>query len=171
VTRATGPTRQQVNPLYKASAEMIRRKEGHTMDVFAPFLESMENPAHRARMEEVLGHIMERFPELAPRIAWNQPMFTHHDTFIIGFSAAKAHMAVAPENVAIDRFSDAIKKARDRILLSLEENMLDPMRKNTAGPIFLAKNYGYSDHDKQTTGPISVKVEFSSMEAAKKKPN
>jgi hypothetical protein len=75
------------------------------------------------------------------------------------------------ENDKRPGYSDAIKKARDRILLSLEENMLDPMRKNTAGPIFLAKNYGYSDHDKQTTGPISVKVEFSSMEAAKKKPN
>lgn len=32
-------------------------------------------------------------------------MFTDHDTFIIGFSAAKHHMAVAPEKAGIVRFS------------------------------------------------------------------
>ncbi|MCQ4950818.1 hypothetical protein NE646_14380, partial [Bittarella massiliensis] len=41
------------------------------------------------------------FPDLTPKIAWNQPMFTDHGTFIIGFSAAKAHLAVAPERAGI----------------------------------------------------------------------
>ena len=43
-----------------------------------------------------------------PRIAWNQPVFTDHGTYIIGFSVAKHHMAVAPERVAIVHFSDEI---------------------------------------------------------------
>lgn len=35
-------------------------------------------------------------------------MFTDHCTFIIGFSIAKHHLAVAPEIAGINRFSDEI---------------------------------------------------------------
>lgn len=38
-------------------------------------------------------------------------MFTDHGTFIIGFSIARHHMAVAPEKAGIDRFSGDIVKA------------------------------------------------------------
>jgi uncharacterized protein YdhG (YjbR/CyaY superfamily) len=38
-------------------------------------------------------------------------MFTDHGTYIIGFSLAKKHMSVAPENKAIEEFSDALEKA------------------------------------------------------------
>jgi uncharacterized protein YdhG (YjbR/CyaY superfamily) len=38
-------------------------------------------------------------------------MFTDHGTFIIGFSVAKHHMAVAPERAGILRFSDEIVQA------------------------------------------------------------
>jgi uncharacterized protein YdhG (YjbR/CyaY superfamily) len=44
-------------------------------------------------------------------VKWNQPMFTDHGTYIIGFSLAKKHMSVAPENKAIEEFSDALEKA------------------------------------------------------------
>ena len=54
---------------------------------------------------------MATFPQLVPKIAWNQPMFTDHGTFIIGFSAAKQHLAVAPERAGIERFSQEIKQA------------------------------------------------------------
>lgn len=37
-------------------------------------------------------------------------MFTHRSTFIIGFSVAKKHLAVAPEKVTIERFIDVIKR-------------------------------------------------------------
>ncbi len=46
-----------------------------------------------------------------PKIAWNQPMFTVHGTFIIGFSVAKHHLAVAPERAGINHFSDEIVQA------------------------------------------------------------
>ena len=80
------------------------------MEAFAEYLASI-NPQHRARTEEILGWVMERFPNLATRIAWNQPMFTDHGTFIIGFSVAKHHLAVAPERAVIERFSDEIAQA------------------------------------------------------------
>jgi len=84
---------------------------GSGMDVFAEYLSEIDNAEHRARTEEVLTWVAERFPNLMPKIAWNQPMFTDHDTFIIGFSIAKQHLAVAPEKAGIDYFSDEIVKA------------------------------------------------------------
>ncbi len=81
------------------------------MEVFAEYLARIDNPQHRARMEEVFCWITKKFPDLQPKIAWNQPMFTHHGTFIIGFSAAKHHMAVAPERAGINNFSHEIVKA------------------------------------------------------------
>ena len=78
------------------------------MEVFAEYLARIDDPQHRVRTEEILGWIMERFPNLVPKVAWNQPVFTDHGTFIIGFSAAKHHLAVAPERAVIERFSDEI---------------------------------------------------------------
>ena len=56
---------------------------------------------NRARMGEVLDCVARHYPELALRISWNQPMFTHHGTDIIGFLAACKHMAMAPERAAV----------------------------------------------------------------------
>jgi uncharacterized protein YdhG (YjbR/CyaY superfamily) len=81
------------------------------MEVFAEYLTHIDNPQHKARVEEILGWVAGRFPNLKPKIAWSQPMFTDHGTFIIGFSVAKHHLAVAPEKAGIDRFSDEIRQA------------------------------------------------------------
>lgn len=81
------------------------------MEVFAEYLARIDNPEHRDRTEAVLVWIAEKFQNLMPKIAWNQPMFTDHGTFIIGFSVAKHHLAVAPEKAGIDHFSDEIVKA------------------------------------------------------------
>ncbi len=81
------------------------------MDVFAEYLARITDPQHRARTEEVLSWVTTRFPKLVPRIAWKQPMFTDHGTFIIGFSVAKHHLAVSPERAGILHFSDQIVQA------------------------------------------------------------
>ncbi|WP_110926694.1 iron chaperone [Bacillus massiliglaciei] len=81
------------------------------MEVFAEYIAKIENQEHRTRMEEMLKWAAATFPDLEPRVAWNQPMFTDHGTFIIGFSTAKQHMAVAPEKAGIDHFSEEIVKA------------------------------------------------------------
>lgn len=81
------------------------------MEVFAEYLAHIDNPEHRERTEEVLAWVTKKFPELMPKMAWNQPMFTDHGTFIIGFSIAKQHLAVAPERVVIQHFSDEIVQA------------------------------------------------------------
>lgn len=78
------------------------------MEAFADYLGRITSSEQRLRMENVLQWVCASFPDLMPRVAWNQPMFTHHGTFIIGFSVAKRHMAVAPERAAIDRFAAEI---------------------------------------------------------------
>ncbi|APO45784.1 iron chaperone [Paenibacillus xylanexedens] len=81
------------------------------METFAEFIARIDNPEHQARTEEVLNWIAEKFPNLKQKIAWNQPMFTDHETFIIGFSVSKQHLAVAPEKAGINRFSEEITQA------------------------------------------------------------
>ncbi|MEG6573506.1 iron chaperone [Caldibacillus debilis] len=81
------------------------------MDVFAKYLAGIDNPDHRARTEEILNWVLNKFPNLEPQIKWNTPMFTDHGTFIIGFSTAKHHLSVSPEEVCIARFADDIAKA------------------------------------------------------------
>lgn len=80
------------------------------MEVFAEFLDSIDNPQHQERMREVLSWVMKQFPNLTPTLKWNQPMFTDHGTYIIGFSISKKHMAVSPEQAGMVRFSDEISK-------------------------------------------------------------
>ena len=62
----------------------------------------------RARMVDVLVRVGLTYPELELRIAWNQPMFTHHGTYIIGFSASSKHMAMAPERATMIRFEQVM---------------------------------------------------------------
>lgn len=81
------------------------------METFAEYLTTIDNEEHRARTEDVLNWVKEKFPDLKTKIAWNQPMFTDHDTFILGFSVSKKHMAVSPEAAGITHFSEAIKEA------------------------------------------------------------
>jgi len=78
------------------------------MDEFKEYLTSIENPEHRARMEEILRWTAGNYPGLKTRVAWSQPMFTDHDTFIIGFSVSKNNLAIAPEVAAINHFSEEI---------------------------------------------------------------
>lgn len=81
------------------------------METFLPYLEKITNPAHLARVKEVLEWVFQTFPNLEARIAWNQPMFTDHGTFIIGFSVSAPHMAISPEGAGMVHFKDEIAKA------------------------------------------------------------
>ncbi len=81
------------------------------MEAFASFLAAIDNQEHRKKIEEVFSWIHKTFPNLVPKIAWNQPMFTDHGTFIIGFSVAKHHFAVSPDVTAMKLFSEDVAKA------------------------------------------------------------
>lgn len=81
------------------------------MEVFVEYLNQIDNPQHRARIEDIMTWVMKKFPNVTPTMKWNQPMFTDHGTYIIGFSISKKHIAVSPERAGMVRFSDEITKA------------------------------------------------------------
>ncbi|MCM3716447.1 iron chaperone [Alkalihalobacillus oceani] len=81
------------------------------MDAFAEFLAGIKNPQHQQQTEEVLAWVAKKFPALMQEIKWKQPMFTDHGTYIIGFSVAKHHLAVAPERAAMIHFANDIIQA------------------------------------------------------------
>jgi uncharacterized protein len=81
------------------------------METFVEFLSGIDDPFQRERTEEVLSWIITNYPNLKTEIKWKQPMFTDHGTYIIGFSVAKKHLAVAPESVTISHVEDDIVKA------------------------------------------------------------
>lgn len=81
------------------------------MEVFSEYLAQIENPQHRVRTKEILEWVGNTFPDLESRIAWNQPMFTDHGTFIIGFSISKQHLSISPELVGMECFREKISKA------------------------------------------------------------
>ena len=74
------------------------------------YLATIPDDDNRERMVDVLVWVGLTYPELKLRIAWNQPMFTHHGTYIIGFSAASKHMAVAPERATMIRFEPIMRE-------------------------------------------------------------
>lgn len=73
------------------------------------YLASITKPENATQLREMLADIQAQYPQLELRIAWNQPMFTDHDTFIIGFSAAAKDMAVAVEAPIFEKYLDRIK--------------------------------------------------------------
>lgn len=52
-----------------------------------------------------------------------------------------------------DNFAPVIRKARDKIIAYIEEKLLEH---GTAGQIFLAKNYGYSDRQEILANNINT---------------
>lgn len=81
------------------------------MEKFVEFLEKIDDELQRVRVEEVLEWVKDTFPTLETKYAWKQPMFTDHETFIIGFSVAKKHISIAPEARGMEIFADKIKSA------------------------------------------------------------
>jgi len=81
------------------------------MNVFSEFLSKIISMEQRSRTEEVLTWVSKNYPKLVPVIKWNQPMFTDHGTFIIAFSVAKQHLAIAPETAGIHQFYDELIQA------------------------------------------------------------
>lgn len=76
------------------------------MDYFKEVLNKIENHSNRKRVENMISWIFKNYPKLEPKIGWNQPMFTDHGTYIIGFSFAKKHMSIGPEKAALRKFKD-----------------------------------------------------------------
>jgi len=76
-------------------------------------------------LNTILNFIEETYPMLTPVVKWNQPMFTHHGTYIIGFSKAKKHLNLAPEEPVITKFENALKAnqyKRTKMLIQIQDH-------------------------------------------------
>lgn len=72
------------------------------------YLNNIDDIAKRGRVASILSFVKEAFPQLKEEYKWNQPMFSDHGTFIIGFSMAKGHLAVSPESKTLEQFEEEI---------------------------------------------------------------
>ena len=81
------------------------------MEIFKPYLEKITDAEKQKIVKDFLQHIINKYPNLTSKIAWNQPMFTHKNTFILGISVSKNHFSIAPEQVTIEHFSNDIINA------------------------------------------------------------
>ncbi|WP_018142763.1 iron chaperone [Alloscardovia criceti] len=79
----------------------------------------------REFLRELLEWICENHPELDTRIAWNQPMFTHHGTFIVGMSAVTKHLCFTGEQVALEKLRDTFTERGYRCTKKLVNFPLD----------------------------------------------
>ncbi|MFC4241823.1 iron chaperone [Gryllotalpicola reticulitermitis] len=75
------------------------------------FLDAITVPAQRQKIEELLHWVAGTWPELEPVIKWNQPMFLHHGTYIIGMSVFPKNIAIGPEAELMDRMRGDIEAA------------------------------------------------------------
>ena len=64
------------------------------MDVFTNYLARIQNQQQRDCMAGLLQWMEDQFPKLTPRLSWNQPVYTSHGTFIIGFARARHYLSV-----------------------------------------------------------------------------
>ena len=78
---------------------------------FEEALEKIKNPAHRERLEQVITWVESNYPNLGKRIAWQQPLFTDHGTFIVGLKPSQKHLTINPEVAGIEHFAEAIDQA------------------------------------------------------------
>lgn len=78
------------------------------MKTFNDYLDTISSKEHRQVLNTIFAWISQQYPDLKQKIAWNQPMYTDHDTFIIGFSVAKDHFNLSPEIACLNHFADAI---------------------------------------------------------------
>jgi len=78
------------------------------MNNLTQILEKIPDQGNRIKIIALLNRIKADFSNLKLEAKWNQPMFTDHGTFILGFSFAKDHFSVAAEKATLERFKDAV---------------------------------------------------------------
>ena len=113
-------------------------KEGFRMNTHKEFIDQIDELDKRDRVRMVLDHIKEKYPQLKEEIKWNQPMFSDHGTYIIGFSISKGHISLSPEAHTLDIFDEEIKKSgyertkmtmkikwKEKVDLDLIDGMID----------------------------------------------
>jgi len=81
------------------------------MDDLEVFLAKITDHDKQDKLRTLFSDILDEFPDLQPVIKWGQPMFTSHQTFILGISVSKPHFSVSPETACLNQFIPEIEAA------------------------------------------------------------
>ena len=73
------------------------------------YIQSIQNDMQKERMIQLIEWILKQYPMLELVYKWRGPMFIHHNTFILGLSVAKHHIALAPDTETMIAFKARIK--------------------------------------------------------------
>lgn len=77
---------------------------------FDSYLASLP-PAAAATMQSMVACVLDQFPELTLKMAWNVPQLQCGKQYVMGFSAAKKHLSVAPWSADVmRRFADRLQQ-------------------------------------------------------------
>lgn len=73
------------------------------------YLDGLYDPVKAHTLKRVIEYILESFPGLAVKIAWNVPQIHRGKEYIFGMSAAKKHLSLAPWSTAVlDKFRERL---------------------------------------------------------------
>lgn len=96
LARAASPGRNRNAPLTGLEQHMAKYAD------VEEYLDSIADSDHRDEFNELLNWVHATWPQLVCEIKWNQPMFTDHGTFIIGFTALTNYVTVGSEPRAFE---------------------------------------------------------------------
>lgn len=77
---------------------------------FDEYLASL-SPIAASTMRSMVDCVLGQFPELTLKMAWNVPQLQLGKQYVMGFSAAKKHLSVAPWSADVmRRFADRLQQ-------------------------------------------------------------
>lgn len=91
------------------------------MQVFEEYVSNISHPELKQRMQDILQWISDTFPQLEPRIAWNQPMFTDHGTFIIDLASQNTTFLLRQKEKGLITFQQILYK----LVMTMEKDVSD----------------------------------------------
>jgi uncharacterized protein YdhG (YjbR/CyaY superfamily) len=60
------------------------------------YFASLDDPVKATTLRSIIDVILADFPELQVKLAWNVPQIHRDGTYVLGLSAARNHLSVAP---------------------------------------------------------------------------
>ncbi|WP_129044768.1 iron chaperone [Companilactobacillus metriopterae] len=75
------------------------------------YIDNIRNAENRKKFKSIIDWTMTNYPKLDMRMAWNQPTFTDHGTFIVSYKSTVDHISVTPEVYTIQKFTKEITDA------------------------------------------------------------
>lgn len=75
---------------------------------FNDWYNKTSNAKSKEMVLEIHNFILDNFKDIVCEIKWNTPMYVLNKTFILGLSALKAHVSLAPEKEVITLFKDEL---------------------------------------------------------------